>query len=334
MREKRTGRNRKGLILHPGAIGDCLLALPTASFLKQRLGVEQVDWIGRTEYIEFYPGRSAVDRIRSLDSIPLHRLFAKSSEFEVEEHDPLIYSFSGYEQVVSFLGSEHPDFEQNLLFTVHCSQSAHVVVLPTDKDSYQGPIGRFYLEETAAENQISLDDWQIPSPLLEPHPNDFSAGREQIRELGVNPDRTIVLIHPGSGGLAKCWAAENFLHLAELLRRERYEVIFLIGPAERERFSPSILDAFCRFPFLSELSLTQILQVLACSDGYVGNDSGITHLAASLAKPTLAVFGPSNPCRFAPVGPKVRVLPIEIALFHQFSEPHVQQAVSLLLDIL
>ncbi|HOQ04191.1 MAG TPA: glycosyltransferase family 9 protein [Anaerohalosphaeraceae bacterium] len=325
---------RKGLILHPGAIGDCLLALPTASLMKQRLGIEQVDWIGRTEYIEFYPGRSAVDRIRSLDSIPLHRLFQKTESFEVQEHDPLVYSFAGYEQVVSFLGHENPDFEQNLLFTVHCSQSAQVLVLPPDKESYKGPIGRFYLEEIAAENQISLDNWQTPSPLLEPHPTDFSAGREQIQQLGINPDRSIVLIHPGSGGQTKCWAAENFILLAQMLRQERYEVIFLLGPAERERFSVRTLRTFHQYPYFSELSLTQILQVLACSDGYVGNDSGITHLAAALAKPTLAVFGPTDPAKFAPVGPKVRILRLERTLFKQFSEPCVHQALTLLREIL
>lgn len=325
---------RKGLILHPGAIGDCLLALPTASLMKQRLGIEQVDWIGHTEYIEFYPGRSAVDRIRSLESIPLHRLFQKTESFEVQEHDPLVYSFAGYEQVVSFLGHENPDFEQNLLFTVHCSQSAQVLVLPPDKESYKGPIGRYYLEEVAAENQISLGDWKIPSPLLEPHPGDFSAGREEIQRLGLNPDHSIVLIHPGSGGQAKCWAHENFLHLAQRLKQENYEVIFLLGPAERERFSRKTLGAFQQFPSLSELSLTQILQVLACSDGYIGNDSGISHLAAALAKPTLAVFGPTDPAKYAPIGPKVRILSVKEDLFRQFSPPTVQKAVTLLREIL
>jgi len=83
-----------------------------------------VDWIGRTEYIEFYPGRTAVDRIRSMESIPFHRFFQEEIAFELEDGDPLIAHFSGYEQVISFLGFENPHFEQNLLFTIHCSQSA------------------------------------------------------------------------------------------------------------------------------------------------------------------------------------------------------------------
>jgi ADP-heptose:LPS heptosyltransferase len=325
---------RKGLILHPGAIGDCLLALPAASFMKQRLGIEQVDWFGRTEYLEFYPGRTAVDRIRSFDAVPIHRLFQKSASFELAEHDPLLHYFSGYEQVVSFFGCENPDFEQNLLFTIHCSQSAQVLVLPLDKESYDGPIGRFYLEEIAAENQIPFDEWQPPSQLIEPHSSDFPAGREQIGQIGINPDRPIILIHPGSGSLQKCWAAENFLLLAEQIQQQGHEVIFLLGPAEKERFSEKTLKALDRFPTLSDLSLTQILQVLVCSDGYVGNDSGISHLAAALGKPTLAIFGPTNPRKFAPVGSKVRILTVESSLFRQFSEPLVHEAFRVLFEIL
>ena len=123
-------RTRKGLILHPGAIGDCLLALPAASFMKEVLGLDEVDWIGHTEYVSFYPGRSRVDRIRSLETAALHRLFEDAKSFDLAEKDPLFSVFGGYEQVVSFLGGSDPHFEQNLIYTVHCCQSANVLVLP------------------------------------------------------------------------------------------------------------------------------------------------------------------------------------------------------------
>jgi heptosyltransferase-3 len=302
--------------------------------MKQILGMDQVDWIGRTDYVEFYPGRSAVDRIRSMEAIPFHRFFQEIKSFEIEDGDPLIHYFSGYEQVISFLGSENPNFEQNLLYTLHCSQSAHLVMLPAEDPAYSGPVGRFYLERTAAENEISSEDWQVPIPLIQPHPNDYPAGREPIEELGINPDRPIVVIHPGSGGMQKCWAAENFVLLAGQLNEKGKEVIFLLGPAEKERFTEKTLESIKKYPVLSELSLTQVLQVLACSDGYIGNDSGISHLAASMAKPTMAVFGPTNPAKFAPVGPKVRILEVEASVFQQPSEKAVGQARELLLEIL
>jgi len=53
--------------------------------------------------------------------------------------------------------------------------------------------------------------------------------------------------------------------------------------------------------------LTQVLGILSCADGFVGNDSGITHLAAAMGVRTLAVFGPTNPAVYRPVGPAVEI---------------------------
>lgn len=326
-------RCRKGLIIHPGAIGDCLLALPLASFMKQMLEIKQVDWIGRTEYIEFYPGRTAVDRIRSIESIPLHRLFQDSKSFEVEDGDPLFQYFSGYQQVISFLGSGNPHFEQNLLYTIHCSQSAHLVMLPVDAADYSGHISRFFIEKTTAENEISLGDWQPPERLIEPHPNDFTAGLQLVEDLGVNPDQSTILIHPGSGGTHKCWAPENFILLAEHLKQASCEVIFLLGPAEKQRWSGESHQLIEKYPMLSEPPLTQVLQILTCIDGYIGNDSGISHLAAGMAKPTVAVFGPTDPAKFTPIGPKVRVLTIDPLYFNLPSAKYIKEAAKLLLEI-
>ncbi len=324
---------QKGLIIHPGAIGDGLLALPLAVFLKQRLGISQVDWIGRTEYIEFYPGRSAVDRIRSIESIPMHRLFQDEKTFDVEDKDPLFQYFSGYQQVISFLGSDNPHFEQNLLYTLHCTQSAHVVMLPLDDPDHSDHISGLYLQRTASENEID-PDLQPAQNILEPYPNDYVAGRSILEEIGINPDHSIILIHPGSGGAAKCWNAQNFIHLAEKIKKEGHEPIFLLGPAEIERWDEKIIKSLSKFPILTELSLTQVLQVLACADGYVGNDSGISHLAAAMAKPTLAVFGPTDPAKFAPLGIKSKTLKVDPAEFKNQSPEYVQKAAELLLEIL
>jgi len=81
-------------------------------------------------------------------------------------------------------------------------------------------------------------------------------------------------------------------------------VVFLLGPAEKERWKGNVIQSIEKYPILSELPLTQILQALTCADGYVGNDSGISHLAAGMAKSVLAVFGPTNSVKFAPLGPK------------------------------
>ena len=59
---------------------------------------------------------------------------------------------------------------------------------------------------------------------------------------------------------------------------------------------------------LRDLPLTQVLGLLSCAEGFVGNDSGITHTAAELGIRTVAVFGPTNSTWYKPLGPQVTVV--------------------------
>ena len=76
---------------------------------------------------------------------------------------------------------------------------------------------------------------------------------------------------------------------------------------------------------LTDLSLTQVLGLLSCADGFVGNDSGITHLAAGLGVKTLAVFGPTNPAVYGPIGPAVTVFADSTAAFVKGPSAALQQ---------
>ncbi|MHC4557550.1 MAG: hypothetical protein ACYS80_09635, partial [Planctomycetota bacterium] len=120
LREKGAEAARKmqrGLILQPGAIGDCILTLPLAAFMKDALQLGGIDILGHTEYVGILPGRTCIDGIRSIDSMDLHRLFAKTKAFELKDRDPLINAFADYAWIATFLGEPNSNFEQNLIFT-------------------------------------------------------------------------------------------------------------------------------------------------------------------------------------------------------------------------
>ena len=325
---------RKGLIIHPGAIGDAILALPLAGLMKERLGVTQVDWIGRTDYVQFFPTRTAVDAVRSMDAIPMYRLFEDPKTFDLADKDPLLYSFSGYSQVVSFLGREYPQFEQNLLYTVHCNQAAQVLMLPVVPGELEGHVSDFYLRELALENEIEPPTDKESPITIEPTSGDYTAGFDLLEENDLDPDDPLIVIHPGSGGEKKCWPLDNFLLLAESLLADEKQILFLLGPAELERFSEDQLDKITPFRCLSELDLTQILQLLSVCDGYVGNDSGISHMAGAVGKSVVAVFGPTDPQKFAPRGPKARTVLIPPDRFTTVSGLDVDCVHRELLDLL
>ena len=309
---KAVQQSQRGVILQPGAIGDCILTLPLAEFMKETVCPGGVDIIGHTEYTGILPGRSCVDAVRSMDSMGLHQLFAGEGEFDLADGDPLIMAFAEYAWIVTFLGEANSDFERNLIFTAHCSHSAEVMALAMKPQAgYSCHISDFYREQFIGESGLSAGEHTsaVGMPLIRPTSADMKKGKEILAEAGIMPTRKPVVIHPGSGGKGKCWRLENFLSAARFLAKEGIDVVFILGPAELERFGTSTKTKITEAGrLLANLSLAEVLAILSNAGGFIGNDSGITHLSAALGIRTVAVFGPTDPAIYSPLGPAVTVL--------------------------
>jgi ADP-heptose:LPS heptosyltransferase len=108
------------------------------------------------------------------------------------------------------------------------------------------------------------------------------------------PGSAQIWIHPGSGGSSKCWP--NFAELARVIP----EAMILTGPCE------SFASAEHRT--LKGLSLQEVSKRIRMCRMFIGNDSGITHLAAYWGCPTLALFGPTDPQIWGPIGRRVKII--------------------------
>ncbi len=325
-------RARRGVIIQGGAIGDCILTLPLAGFLKKVLKLGAIDIFGKTEYIDFFPGRTCIDGIRSLDSIELHRLFVNSGDFEVTEHDSLVQTFDDYSWIFSFLGGPDSDFEKNLIYAVHSARSSEIISLslkpPLDFSEH---ITKFYIDQFLNQCQHSITDSEInlSDALIKPNSSDFQTGSELLAANQIDHNSGIVIISPGSGGIHKCWSLANFIAVAKKLISKGYEVLFILGPAEKERFSRAAVAAIEETSIcLSDLSLSQVLGLLSWADIFIGNDSGITHLAAVLGVKTIALFGPTNSAVYRPIGPDVTVFQAEQHGFTDAPSQNLQNQVA------
>lgn len=314
----------QALIIQPGAIGDCILTLPLAESLKTHFGIGTCLMLGRSNYIEYFPGRTCIDGIKNLDSVDLHRLFIEHKGFELEDDDSLITAFAGFRHIITFLGSAGSDFETNLTFTAYCSNPTDVTTLQLKPSAdFTGHIAGFYLDSFVAaqhpdtrpvDKSISCN---LRKAYITPGRSDLTHGRKILESVGVKPGRNIVVIHPGSGGVSKCWHIDNFYMLAEQLCDRDIKVVFLLGPAEMERFGKKTIDALgVVAPVLCELSLTETFQAVSCANCFIGNDSGITHLAAAAGIPTIACFSPTDPAQYGPVGPMVSTFKFEASDFN------------------
>lgn len=122
-----------------------------------------------------------------------------------------------------------------------------------------------------------------------------------------NPAGAIVL-HVGAGEEWRRWALERWVELAGLVRAGGGRVRLIAGEAERERFSPGERELFMQGGGEMIATLEELAAMIEGARLVVGNDSGAAHLAAGVGVATLVLFGPSDPARWAPIGPAVRVI--------------------------
>jgi len=110
-----------------------------------------------------------------------------------------------------------------------------------------------------------------------------------------------VAVHPGSGSVAKNWPFARFVDAARALAGGR-RWLLVAGPAEHDIAPPA--DAV----LAREWPLRALAAAIARSSVFLGNDAGVSHLAAAVGAPTLALFGPTDPALWAPVGARVKTL--------------------------
>ena len=246
------------LLIRPGAIGDCILSLPVLQYLK-------------ADYTEVWISSPAVplvqfaDRVQSIASTGLDLAGIDG----IEVASPLRERLQSFDSIVSWYGTNRPDFREALLrLGVPCE--FHAVLPPTEN---AGHATDFFARQVGAPQGLAS---RIALP--------------------VTARRGTIVIHPFSGGVRKNWPLCRFLELAAQLP---CKVEWTAGPEETlpEHLRP------VRFTNLLELA-----HWLSGASLYIGNDSGITHLAAATGIPTLALFGETNPIVWAPRGPLVRVL--------------------------
>jgi len=242
------------LILRPGGIGDCILALPALEHLRS--AYTEV-WISSP----LVPLITIADCVRSLSSTGIDLVGIADREMA----PALRTHLQSFDSIISWYGSARPEFRTAIEeLAVPCE---FLAALPPCE--YAAHTTAFFSAQVGAADAL---------PCL-----------SAARAVSL-PD---VVLHPFSGGARKNWPLAKYRELADRLPAV---VHWNAGPeealAEAERFD----------------DLGALASWLAGARLYIGNDSGITHLAAALGVKTLALFGPTDPLRWAPRGANVHVL--------------------------
>lgn len=321
MSEPAPGALRRITVVRPGALGDTLLALPALALLRQWAPDARLTLIARGDCLPLALASGLADAAWSWDLPDWGVLFAEGTA----EPTPLARTaLAEADLVVVWLAAPAGQIERGLdALGARLTLVAPPQPPPDDQRTHVAlwlartlrPLG---LPDLALPELVAL----IPS-LSAPH-----------ADAGLAGPRTLAL-HPGAGSAGKRWPAERFAAVAELASSEGYAPLLLAGPADAVALAETqaalrgrgVVAAVAR-----DQSVTRLAALLGQCAGYLGNDSGVTHLAGLASAPTVAIFGPTDPARWSPLGPRVRALRAPDARLASIGAEEAWQALRTLME--
>jgi hypothetical protein len=325
-------------VVRAGALGDFLLGVPALHALRRHFPAAQVTLVGPLPAARFAATLGLAGEVIAVAEPALGPFFDEGAPL-----DRVPASLHGLDVAIIWLG-RHQIVGANLR---RLGAKTVVAAPPYGTTSHAPHVADWLLRSLAplgveaaagwderpwlaapAEARAWAAEWhqthlrQVVSPTgPAPGPRDREAWSEVqssasagvSRGPGVDTSRYAIL-HAGSGSARKNWPAERWAEVIEKLPVGRdLPLVLTLGPAE-ETAAPALLDALeQRVPerqlvLARELDLFQLAALLQGASLFLGNDSGVAHLAAGLGRPTVAVFGPTSPRVWRPRGPFVRTL--------------------------
>lgn len=305
------------LVIRGGAIGDFILTLPALRAIREAFPQAKVEILGYPKIADLARFAGLADDAKAIEAPALASFFAAEGTLD---EDWMEY-FGRFNVVLSYLYDPDGIFQNNVR---HCFRAN----LENDADAktltfIQGP-----------HRPEERGDVHAAEVLLEPLKQLAVFAADSSPQIRIPRrsagNRSWLAIHPGSGGLSKNWPIECWRQLiAQIQSKTNWNLLLVGGEAERETFQrlkPTLNASRSRLEFCAPLP--QLASLLAECGGFIGHDSGISHLAAAVGLPGLVLWGESKETVWRPRSDQfvlvrhengLQHLPVE-QVFDQFKE--------------
>src|SRR5262245_25927059 len=272
------------LAIHPGALGDVLLAVPALRALRAQRPGQALTLAAQPRLARLLAAVGEVDRAMDFESLALDALFTT----DPTRARPLLVHVG---RTVCWFGSRDPLFVANL----SSIDPGAVVAQPAAADI---PVWQHLRRTVGAPLDGQTAPLRVPPVVAE-------TGRQALLNVGWDGTRSVIVMHPGAGGTVKQWPVDGFVTVARAVSQGRSSALVVHqGPADAEA-AAALLDALGHAAVcLREPTLEGLAGALACATLYLGNDSGVSHLAAAVGAPSVVLFTPGL-LGWRPWGPRV-----------------------------
>ncbi len=290
---------RKVLVVRLRSIGDTVLATPSLIALRRFLPDAQIDILLEDWVAPVLEGFDAVDNVLTVSRKSKRSRFETARQIRRNRYDVAFnlhggttatffvrvsgaahrvgFSHYSYKFLYNHLLSSASDFWQKEI--MHSAEQQLALLGFVGVPVADKPRSRLIVTETARN-------------LLE---EKFNAKTQRRKDAQSFFDKSqIALVHPVAAFDTKQWATENFARIAEFLHEKDFQIVAVATKKEREVLEN--LKKLSNAPIVTfdDLTLPEITALAAHAALFVGNDSGIAHIAAAVNTPSVVVFGSSN----------------------------------------
>ncbi len=288
---------RNILVVRLRSIGDTVLATPALFALRRFIPHARIEMLLEDWVAPVLEGSELVDRVIT---IPRHSNAARARvarELHRANYD-VVYNLHGG-TTATFLtratGAKH-----RVGFANYQYSRLHNHVAPSPLEIW----GRPTLH--SAEQQLALIGW-TGVPVTDRPPSKLSITSKattsiskRLFEKGVDENKSIALIHPAAAFATKQWATENFARVVEAASSRGFTPAAVVAPNEKPLMQSLKQASSTPIVGFDNLSLPEITALAARAKLFVGNDSGIAHIAAAVGAPCVVIFGSSNIAHWRP----------------------------------
>lgn len=289
---------RRVLVVRLRSIGDTVLATPALYALRRFLPAAQIDILLETGIAPVLDGCKDVDNIvtieRGSNAVARARL---ARELRANAYD-VAYNLHGGTTATLLMraaGARHRVGYDNYQYSRLLNHQAP-------------PATALWQQEKthSVEQQLALLGWtgvpvsdRPPTRLTVTEEAEASMSR-RLKACGLDETTPLALVHPAAAFDSKQWATENFARVAESLEARGLRVAAIAAPHEAPVLAALQAESGARIVAFTDLSLPEVTALSARASIFVGNDSGVAHMAAAVRTPSVVIFGSSNVAHWRP----------------------------------
>lgn len=291
------------LVIRLSSIGDVVHALPAVAALGKTYRQAEIHWVVESRYACLLEGNPYLHRVLKLDTLGWRGKAPFAATLEEAIRGILALREVSYDAAIDFQGlwksaliARMSRARERLGFAEYWMREPGAAIFYSQKVSaldreHIVDVNLALVEHLGAR----ADRWEFPLPRAE---EDGEYVEQQLADCGASD---FIIVNPGGGWRAKCWAPENYAELLRRLESQLAAKILLTGSPQEEDLIARILAlAGTRQAGYFPSTLPQFIALARRARLFVGGDSGPLHLAAAVGAPIVAIYGPTGPSRNGP----------------------------------